>query len=63
MSRKMAARDPIAARQRKKAAERRVGVNARCACGEDRPEALIPGSKPMTCAACRRNRKGQTPND
>jgi hypothetical protein len=55
--------DPIKAHQRKSAAARRVGVGARCKCGEDRPEALITGSRPMTCAACKRTANGKSTLD
>jgi hypothetical protein len=34
-------------------------VDAQCACGEKRPEALIPGSNPTICAECERKRRGQ----
>lgn len=53
-------RDPGAALRRKALAVRRVGKDATCACGETRPEALIPNSKPITCAACDRTQKGAT---
>lgn len=53
-------RDPIRAHARKAMAARRVGAGARCACGESRPEALIPGSNPTTCARCARERQGLT---
>lgn len=56
-------RDPIRAHQRKATAARRVGENARCACGETRPEALIAGSKPMICAECQRRTKGKNTMD
>jgi hypothetical protein len=57
-------RDPAAAYRRKAIASRRVGKDAACeACGETRPEALIPNSKPITCAACDRKRKGATTMD
>lgn len=56
-------RDPIAAYQRKAKAVRRVGTNARCECGEARPEALIPQSTPMICASCQRRLKGKTTMD
>lgn len=55
--------DPIGAYRRKAVATRRLGVNARCSCGEDRPEALIEGSVPTICAACERVAKGQTTMD
>jgi hypothetical protein len=59
MSRKTRKTDPIGAHRRKVIAARRVGVGARCACGEDRPEALIAGSNPIICAACQRSSAGR----
>ena len=56
-------RDPIRKHQRDSAAARRVGLDAKCACGEARPLALIPGSKPMICAACDRRRREQKTED
>jgi len=53
-------RDPEGAAKRAAIGRRRVGEGARCACGETRPPALIPGSNPMTCAKCQRQRKGRT---
>lgn len=44
--------------RRKVAAARWAGVGAACSCGERRPEALIPGAKPTTCAACQRATAG-----
>jgi hypothetical protein len=58
--RRIPKRDPIAAGQRKATAARRVGVNARCACGESRPEALITKCKPIICAECKRKKEGKT---
>src|SRR6266568_3706680 len=55
-------RDPIAAYQREVTAERR-SAGKECACGESRPDALIPGSDPTICAKCDRERKGQNPMD
>ncbi len=63
MSRKFPRRDPSGAYRRKVVAARRVGVGARCACGEDRPEALITGSNPTICAACQRATKGRSTID
>ncbi len=56
-------RDPEAAYARKRKAARRVGLNAKCACGESRPEALIPGSKPTICAECQRKRDRMSTTD
>jgi hypothetical protein len=54
-------RDPIAAFERETRAARRVGEGARCnKCGEDRPLALIPGSKPTVCANCQREKLGKS---
>jgi len=63
MPRKIPSSDPSGAHRRKVVAARRVGVGARCACGEDRPEALIAGSTPTICAACQRAAKGRTTID
>src|SRR5215467_6633175 len=57
MPRKLPTRDPRDAHRRKVVAARRVGIGARCSCGEDRPEALIAGSNPTICAACQRAMK------
>ena len=54
-------RDPIATFERETRAARRVGQGSRChLCGEDRPWALIPGSKPLICAACQRKKLGHS---
>lgn len=50
--------DPIATAKRKSVAARRVGVGNQCVCGENRPSALIAGSKPMICAECKRRKQG-----
>lgn len=63
MDPKFPERDPGAARVRKARAKRRAGVGAACACGEERPEALIPNSDPKVCAACDRKKKGKTTVD
>lgn len=60
----MSETDPIRAAQRKTRAQRRVGLGARCAsCGESRPGALIAGTKPMTCTACKRTKNGGSTMD
>jgi hypothetical protein len=51
-------RNPGLAFKRRAIAARRVGVGARCACGEDRPLALIPQSRPVICIKCDRRKKG-----
>ena len=53
-------RDPIAKFERDARAARRVGQGSRCKCGEERPLALIPGSKPIICAACQREKMGHS---
>lgn len=63
MRRKFPRLDPSGAHRRKVVAARRVGVGARCSCGEDRPEALIAGSNPTICAACERAAKGRSAID
>jgi len=55
--------DPVAEFQRKSKAARRIGTNQQCACGERRPEALITGSQPLTCAACKRQAEGKRTGD
>ena len=55
--------DPIAAYQRDVTAQRCVGENARCGCGETRPEALIRNSNPIICAACKRKSRGEKTMD
>ena len=56
-------RDPEAAWVRNAIAARRVGVNAKCACGETRPQALIPKSNPTMCHRCKRTKQGKTTID
>lgn len=53
-------RDPIKAYQRRNVAARRIGRDAKCPCGEDRPEALIRGNDSISCEACKRRNRGQT---
>jgi hypothetical protein len=60
MNNKLPLRNPEAAWLRKTTASRRVGVNATCACGETRPEALIRTSKPTICHECRRKEEGKS---
>ena len=54
------ARDPIRAHQREAASLRRTGEDAKCACGEARPDALIAGSNPVACTQCRRKEQGKS---
>jgi hypothetical protein len=57
-------RNPIAAFEREVRTARRIGEGNRCSqCGEDRPLALIPGSKPTICANCQREAFGKSPFD
>jgi hypothetical protein len=62
MPKKLPQRDPSAAYVRKTIAERRIGYR-KCACGESRPEGLIPASDPITCHACQRKKEGKTTED
>jgi len=57
---KLPKRDPEAAYVRHAIAQRRVGMGAKCACGEARPEALIPNSKPTMCHECQRKQERKT---
>jgi hypothetical protein len=57
----MRKRDPVAAWLRTTRAQRRVGVNAACACGERRPYALIAGRVPPQCFRCERLAHGREP--
>jgi hypothetical protein len=63
MSIKTHQQDPIAAARRKSVSTRRVGIGAQCACGEDRPLALIAGSNPVICAECKRQKVGRAKCD
>ena len=64
MPRRLPLRDPIGYELRHSRAQERVGLGAKCAgCGEERPEALIPGSDPMICAECTRKANGQSVMD
>jgi len=60
---KVKPRDPEAEHARHAIAQRRVGVNARCICGETRPEALVRRKKSVICRACLRKRNGMTTKD
>lgn len=63
MSRKLPPRDMSSAYRRRVVIARRAGIDASCSCGENRPEALIPGTKPPMCAACQRAKTGRTSSD
>ncbi len=60
MPNKITQRDPEAACIRQATAKRRAGVNAKCACGEKRPEALIRKGKRVICHECKRKKEGAT---
>jgi hypothetical protein len=63
MPNKITQRDPEAACIRKATAKRREGANAQCACGEKRPEALLPKGKQKICYECMRRKEGKTAMD
>ena len=56
-------RDPEAAYARGAIAQRRVGINARCECGEARPEALIREKNRVICHECKRKEEGMKTED
>lgn len=56
--------DPIKAAARRAKGQRRVGQSACCTqCGEKRPEALIPRTRPRLCEECHRRRRGMKTTD
>lgn len=63
MTKELPIPDTIRAFQRGATAARRFPENAQCACGESRPWAFIPGSAPVICARCDREKKGITTLD
>ena len=63
MAKQLTPRYPRAAHRRKMIADRRVGEDSQCQCGETRPHALIPGSDPRICAVCQRSAAGKKPTD
>lgn len=63
MPRKLPRRDVTRTYRRKAVAARRAGRDAACACGENRPEALVHRMTPPTCAECKRLKAGQTTRD
>jgi hypothetical protein len=54
---------PIDHYVRRENAERRIGEDAQCECGETRAQALIPGSAPVICVECDRKSKGRSTED
>lgn len=63
MPQKLPTRDPVGVHRRNAIAARRVGVGARCACGETRPEALIREKTRVICQECKRKEKGMKTED
>ena len=57
----MRKRNPAAAWVRNARAQRRVGEDAACACGERRPFALISRREPQCCYRCERLAHGRAP--
>lgn len=55
--------DPEATYRRRAIAQRRVGVGAKCACGEARPEALKRQKNRVICLSCIRKEKGMKTTD
>jgi hypothetical protein len=60
---KIPSHNPRAEHCRKVLAARRIGKNAKCACGETRPEALRRKDGKVMCASCIRKSRGQTESD
>jgi len=60
---KVKPRDPEAAFRRRAIAQRRAGLNAKCNCGETRPEALMRVKTGVICHACKRKQNGMTTKD
>jgi hypothetical protein len=56
-------RDAIRAYARNITAALQVGEGKKCTCGEYRPEALVPGTKPTECYECERIRLGKATED
>lgn len=63
MTMKLPPQNPRSAYRRKTRAVRRVGEGKACKCGENCPEALIPGSDPTICAQCARKLKKHKTTD
>lgn len=55
--------DPIRSDARKEKARRRAAGRTCERCGENRPEALVLRSQPVTCEECRRKGRGLHPHD
>src|SRR5579884_1930665 len=52
--------DSGAAYVRQAIAQRRIGIDARCSCGESRPKALNRRGRTVVCAECERKPRGHT---
>jgi hypothetical protein len=63
MPKKQPQRDPIATHRRTSVAAQRIGINAKCTCGESRPQALVVGTTPIVCFACKRKKQGRSITD
>jgi hypothetical protein len=53
-------KDPIKAAARRERAQRRIGKDAACPCGEKRAAALIGAQKPAICYECDAKRRGKS---
>ncbi|HET6274551.1 MAG TPA: hypothetical protein VFE16_01270 [Candidatus Cybelea sp.] len=53
-------KDQIRTAARQAGAQRRVGEDAACPCGEKRPEALIAGRTPTVCYECDAKRRSKS---
>ena len=56
-------RNPVQHAKRRAVAARRFDAQARCACGESRPEALVEATSPVLCHECQRSANGQSQID
>jgi len=56
----MPARDPERVYVRRKTAARKVGRRRCATCPERRPQALLPDTDPIICAACERSQRGHS---
>jgi hypothetical protein len=63
MSIELPQNDPSGTYRRKVTAARRTGRNRKCACGENRPRAIVPKSSPAICYKCQREGRGHAITD
>jgi hypothetical protein len=63
MKRKIPSHNPRAEHCRKVLAARRIGINAKCSCGETRTEALSRKDGKVMCASCVRKSREQNEFD